>query len=180
MEYAREHFPDAIVVKENYGSTVPFVTANKLDYIVFEQDVVTFSIWANDGELWGENYLSSKGIQYIKREIIEKFLKPRNINAKYSVHFDGPDPIDSIENYIGCIDIYINDSSYCSSDTPIDAGWFYDFYIYLQKKSNLKNYRVFIQLDVNGKRQYKLNFTQDSEFENANKFYAAFQCKELN
>ncbi len=112
MEYAEEHFPNAKIVEERYDSTIPFLTSNRFDQIVFEQDGVRFAIWANDGELWGENYLGSKAIQYIEREIIEKYLNSKGISALYDCSMPYGVPTGELKNYQVCIEYRVADDLY--------------------------------------------------------------------
>lgn len=174
MEYAREHFPDSIVVKENYGSTVPFATANKLDYILFEKDGVQFSIWANDGIILGENYLSAKGSQYIKREIIEKFLKPRNIKATCSIYFDGAKPVGSISDYNDRIRIHIAPEYVFGKNDPRELGWLYDFYLYLYEHSELNNILLYVVYPIDKYTSYSATINVSGSLKNESDFYNSF------
>lgn len=175
MEYAEEHFPEAKIVEEHYNSAIPFQTSNKFDYIVFDQDGVQFSILANDGRLLHDNYLTSKASQYIKREIIEPFIISRNITAKYEVHFSGKAPVGSVVEYEEGIRVHLSVKSDYQKDTPEKSGWLYDFYIYFQSESNLKDYQVSIQYRVNDDLYYMLRFQEDSTFASSEEFYNAFQ-----
>lgn len=175
LEYAKEHYPNAKIIEEKYESNKFNWSANPLDQIVFEQDGVQFAIWANDGEFGGDNFLSAKASQYIKREIIEPFIIPRNITAKYGVYFSGKAPEGPVVEYDEGIRIHLNVISDYQKDTPEKSGWLYDFYIYFQSESNLKDYQVSIQYRVNDDSYYLLRFREDSTFASYEEFYNAFQ-----
>lgn len=175
MEYAEEHFPEARIVEEHYNSAIPFQTSNKFDYIVYDQDGVQFSILANDGRLLHDNYLTSKASQYIKREIIEPFIIPRNITASYEVYFSGKAPVGPVVEYDEGMRIHFNVKSDYQKDTPEKSGWLYDFFIYFQSESNLKDYQVIINYRTNNGVRYKLRFQEDSTFASSEEFYSAFQ-----
>ena len=175
LEYAKEHYPNAKIVKEIYKSNKLNWSANPLDQIVFEQDGVQFAIWANDGEFGGDNFLSAKASQYIKREIIEPFIIPRNITAKYGVYFSGKAPVGPVVEYDEGMRIHFNVKSDYQKDTPEKSGWLYDFFIYFQSESNLKDYQVIINYRTNNGVRYKLRFQEDSTFASSEEFYNAFQ-----
>ena len=175
MEYAEEHFPKAKIVEERYDSAIPFLTSNRLDQIVFEQDGVRFAIWANDGEFWGENYLGSKAIQYIEREIIEKYLNSKGITALYDCSMPYGVPTGEVTEFEGIIIVKIIPDYEVGKDMPCQVEWLYDFYEYWQSESNLKNYQVCIEYRVNDDLYYVLRFQEDSAFASAEEFYNAFR-----
>ncbi len=175
MEYAEEHFPKAKIVEERYDSAIPFLTSNRFDQIVFEQDGVRFAIWANDGEFWGENYLGSKAIQYIEREIIEKYLNSKGITALYDCSMPYGVPTGEVTEFEGIIIVKIIPDYEVGKDMPCQVEWLYDFYEYWQSESNLINYQVCIEYRVNDDLYYVLRFQEDSTFANSEEFYNAFR-----
>ena len=182
LEYAEKHFPEAKIIKQVYESSKLNFSANPHDYILFEQDGVGFSIWANDGMFLGENYLSAKGSQYIKREILLPFFDERHLDittcyVSTSGVFDG-----DISKFEGLANIIIIPQYEDGKNTPMDVAWLYDFYIYIKENSNLKKYRISIEYRIhnNVKTKYEIYFSDDSYFETREDFYAAFQYIESN
>ncbi len=177
MEYAEEHFPEAKIVEEHYNSAIPFQTSNKFDYIIFNQDGVQFSILANDGRLLHDNYLTSKASQYIKREIIEPFIMPRNITAEYDVYFMGEEPIGSPHEYEECI--YVNVFVKCDKGIiPEEIVWFYDFYLYWIEYANIKNYDVTLSCGSERELYFSRSFNEATLYQDKHSFYQTFKYYE--
>lgn len=178
LDYAKEHYPNAKIVQEVYQSTGLNFTSNPHDYIVFEQNGVTFSIWANDGVFSGENYLDSKAIQYIENEIIRPFWEDKDLTANYSIYLPGEAPTGNIAEYTDCI--FITIFIECTGDIqpPETFDWFYDFYLYLINDSNIQNYDIDINYGTRRKLYYSINFTENTNFEDRDAFYSFFETAE--
>ena len=175
LEYAKKHYPNAIIVEEKYESNKLNWSANPLDQIIFEQDGVRFAIWANDGEVWGNNFLSAKATQYIENEIILPFWLSRGIDANYSFFIPGEKPVGHVTDYEDVIHIFVSVAYQKDMDCPKDLGWLYDFYTYFRSESNLKNYQVKIDYQISNEVRYLLRFQEDSTFASSEEFYNAFQ-----
>ena len=67
-------------------------------------------------------------------------------------------------------------------NSPEEVYWLYDFYVYWRNNSNLKNYYVNIEYRINNdvNKTHLICFKEDTLFENADEFYAAFQYIESN
>ncbi len=182
LDYAAKHFPDAKIVEQQYGSTMPFSTSNQLDSIIFEQDDVRFAIWANDGEFWGENYLYAKSSQFIEREIILPFLDLKGLKAKYNIYMPYGIPTEDITKYEEEILINLYPAYEPGKNSPEEVRWLYEFYVYWHNNSNLKNYLVDIEYRINNdtNKTHLIRFKEDTLFENAEEFYAAFRYIENN
>ena len=175
MEYVKANYPQAEIVEEVYESSIPFLTANKHDYIRFEQDGVNFSVWANDGIVKGDNFLKSRASQYIGTEIVEKYLNSKGITAIYDCYIYDGVPTEDITKFKGAIIIKIIPDYEIGKNTPDQVEWFYDFYEYWQSESNLNNYQVCIEYRVTDDLYYVLRFQEDSTFASSEEFYNAFQ-----
>ena len=179
LDYAKEHYPNAKIVQEVYQSTGLNFTSNPHDYIVFEQNGVTFSIWANDGEFWGENFKTSSICQLITTELIDKFFVPRGLNVHSSFSFMGEELVEDISQYKGRILVDIILEYEKGRNTPASLDWIYDFYVFWQNESFLKSYIVCLEYRINNdvSNKYEMTFTEETSFENAEEFYAAFKEK---
>lgn len=176
LDYAKEHYPNAKVVQEVYQSTGLNFTSNPHDYIVFEQNGVTFSIWANDGVFWGENFLSSKSVQYVEQEIIDAFLAPRKINANYSVYFTGDNfPVTSVSEYKDGIRIHIAPEYVFEKNNPRELGWLYDFYLYIYEHPELNNTSICFTYSINKNTSYFANVNASGSLISENDFYSTFR-----
>lgn len=123
----------------------------------------------------GENYLSAKGSQYIKREIIEKFLKTRNIKATYSVHFEGPDPIGTISEYNDRISIHIAPEIGLFENNPRDSEWLYEFYTYINGHSELNNSLLYIVYSTDKYTNYSATIISSNSLISEDEFYNSFK-----
>ncbi len=177
LDYAKEHYPNAKIVEEVYQSTGLNFTSNPHDYIVFEQNGVTFSIWANDGVFSGENFLSSKSVQYVEHKIIDPFLIPRNINANCSIYFAGEiPPVTSISEYKEGISIHIAPEYVSGKDEPKELGWLYDFYLYIHE--HLNNTSISFTYSINRNTCYSAEVNASGKIKSEDEFYAAFKMTE--
>ena len=182
LEYAEKHFPEAKIIKQVYESSKLNFSANPHDYILFEQDGVRFSIWANDGMFLGENFLYAKASQFIEREIILPFLNSKNHKAINDIYMPYGTPTEDITKYEEEIIVSLYPEYEPGKNSPEEVYWLYEFYVYWRSNSNLKNYRVNIEYRINNdtNKTYLIRFKEDTLFENADEFYAAFQYIESN
>lgn len=178
LEYAKEHYPNAIIVEEKYESNKLNWSANPFDYIVFEQEGVQFSILANDGRLLHDNYLTSKSYRYFETEVIENFLASRNITAKktYSITEEN-----TLAYYLDKTDTFFVIWQYeDGKDHPANIDWFYDLYVFWQENDNLRDIIIRLSYRINDRYCYTVEFDRDIIYSSKDDFYATFEYVELS
>ncbi|MBQ9948723.1 MAG: hypothetical protein IJO91_10085 [Oscillospiraceae bacterium] len=175
LEYAEQYFPDAIIVEQVYQSANFNITSDSHDYIIFEQDGVRFSIWANNGKFLGENFVKSRANQYIERELLLPYWKKNSLSATFNTYIPGSYPPEDLSEYEDAVFVNINQTYIEEKNTPDEIDWFYDFYLYWQTTATLQQYWVTICYTADNNTSYHILFNQDSIFQDANDFYAAFE-----
>ena len=173
LEYANEHYPDAKIVDKEFNSAKFFVWNNFLDCIVFEWDNVEFGITAEGGEILVDGYYGARAIAQFDKIIQDGFLKPRGITAYTDYRFI--DNYYEIYPYTGGLVVEL--TIFDQGSTPQEVGWLYDFYEYWKKKGDfLRLYGVEIAIVADKQRMCHINFLNDDDFSNEEKFYSAFKA----
>lgn len=172
LEYARNNYPEAKIIKEHYH-TMKFNPTNKpYDVIWFELDEIEFYIAARDGRVNydDDSYPQARVITQFDKIIKDGFLKPRNVIS--SIQYSFQDDYRKIYPYTGSLYIELR----AQGSTPSEVGWLFDFYKYWKKEGAfLKEYQVSILIyEDNVMRGYVI-IKNDSEFSNEDEFYSAFK-----
>lgn len=171
LEYAEQHYPNAVIVDQEFNSAHFFVWNNFKDCIVFKWEDVEFGITAESGDILIDGYYGARAIRQFDIIIQDKFLKPRGINAYTSYRFT--DGYKSIYPYNGRLSVKI--TIWDQGSYPWDIDWLYDFYKYWKNEGDfLKSYRVHIDIVENNETVYHINYGDDDEFPSEKAFYAAF------
>ena len=182
LKYAQENYPGAKITYQNYESNKITILGNvSIDSISLEWNDVAFSILAQNGKVIRDNYWS--GVSY--KAIDEKFLKPffesQDIKADLEIYataagvFLRDNPGSDITQFNGVgNDIIIRPKKIKGKETPQDLGWMYDFYCYWQENTTLPSYTVTLIYPPVLKGDYFIHFTEYSNFQSEEEFYAAF------
>lgn len=173
LEYAAEHYPNAEIVDQEFNSAHFFVWNNFRDCIVFNWDDVEFGITAKSGSILVDGYCGARAIAQFDRIIQDGFLKPRGIKANTDYSF-----VDNYEEsypYTGGLSVQI--AVFDQGSTPQEVGWLYNFYKYWKKEGEfLRLYAVEIDIIENKQRMCHINFLNDDDFPDEEKFYSAFKA----
>lgn len=173
LEYARNTYPGAKIIRECYPSTKFNPTNKPYDLIWFEFDGVDFYIAARNGKVDydDDNYPEARATAQFDKIIKDGFLKPRKINS--SVIYSFQDDYRKTYPYTGCLYIELR----ARGSTPQEVGWLYDFYKYWKTEGSfLKEYQVNILIyESDVKVRCAVVITNDSEFANKDEFYSAFE-----
>ncbi len=172
LEYAREHYPNAIVVEEKYNSAKLLIWNNIMDYIIFNYDGLEFGITAEQGKVIVDGYSGARAIAQFDKIIQDGFLKPRGITAYTSYMF--VDSYREIYPYTGGLDVQLTIRD--QGSTPQEFPWLYDFYKYWRKEGEfLSLYSVEIRVVVDKKLIWYTYFLNDEEFLSEDDFYSTFK-----
>ncbi len=173
LEYARNTYPEAKIIKEFYPSTKFNPTNKPYDLIWFEFDGVDFYIAARDGKVNydNDNYPEARTTAQFDKIIKDGFLKPRKINSSVIYNFED----DYRETYPYTGSLYIE--LHARGSSPQEVGWLYDFYKYWKTAGSfLKEYRVNILIyESDVKVRCAVVINNDSEFASEDEFYSAFE-----
>lgn len=173
LEYAKEHYPSAIVVEETYNSAKLLIWNNIMDCIIFDYDGLEFGITAEYGKIIVDGYCGARAIDQFDKIIQDGFLKPRGITA--NTHYGFVDNYYEIYPYTGGLDVTITILDQGSS--PREFPWFYDFYKYWRKEGEfLSLYSVEIRVVVDDELICYTYFLNDEEFLSESDFYSTFKA----
>lgn len=176
LEYAEEHYPNAIVVEETYNSAKLLIWNNLADTIVFNMNGIEFDIIAEAGEIITDEYPKARACAQFDKIIQDGFLKPRGITA--NTHYMFADSYRESYPYTGGLVVGITVVN--QGTTPQDVGWLYDFYKYWRSEGNfLTKYRVRIDIVKNDDVTYHSNYSDKEEFSDESDFYSAFKAGPL-
>lgn len=171
LEYAEQHYPNAVIVDQEFNSAHFFVWNNFKDCIVFKWEDVEFGITAESGDILIDGYYGARAIRQFDIIIQDNFLKPRGINAYTSYQF--VDDYYELYPYNGGLMVTL--TIFDQGSSPQEVGWLYDFYKYWKKEGEfLRLYSVDIDIIVDKQRMCHINYLNDDDFSDEKKFYAAF------
>ena len=184
LKYAREYYPGAKITYQNYESNKITILGNvSIDTIVFEWNDVIFSIHAQDGKVILDNYWNGVARKAINEKFLKPFFEPKNIKVDDDIY--APDAGEFLRDNPGSditqfddtgteTYIVIRPKKLKGKETPQDLGWMYDFYCYWQENTTLPSYTVTLIYPPVLKGDYFIHFTEYSNFQSEEEFYAAF------
>ena len=169
MEYARDNFPDAVVVGEEF----PY------EEIIFELDGVRFKIIKFDSDYFFDNFAYERMRKIVREELLDDFFKPRGIECSPRIYFsDGnPEKDDDLTTFKGEINLEFTLDHVEGMPTPHYLGWLYDFYLYWDRVCPSENYTLEITYYADPKKEAKYNFhifSKGMDTYSMEEFYAAF------
>lgn len=172
LEYAKEHYPNAEIVGQEFNSARFFVWNNLLDRIVFTVDNFEFTVTAEGGSVVWDGYPKARACAQFDKIIQDGFFKVQGIQE--NAHYSFKDNYKEIYPYTGSLSIYIQVND--QGSTAREVGWLYDFYGFWKVEGTfLKDYRVDIDIYEDKKEKSHITFYTDSEFANEGEFYSAFK-----
>ena len=183
LEYAEEYYPDAKILEQHYPSTIPRFTTAPFDYIIFELDGVKFSLQAQFGNYVDDYYWDGVADKAIDEKFLKPFFEPQSIKADFEIYApdlreffrENPDSeITQFDETGTRTYIVIRPKKINGKETPQDLGWMYDFYCYWQENTTLPSYTVTLIYPPVLKGDYFIHFTEYSNFQSEEEFYAAF------
>lgn len=174
FEYINANRPDAKFVQAYYRTTKIVNLGNPgHDQFVFEQNGIRFPVFAEHGRVANDFYWKAFAEHQLYNTYIKPFVEPRNITVEFNYttsdlqDFFENNPGSNISQYEGGVGFQIYDDE-CTD--PRSLGWLYDFYCYCKESIPFTRYTVtMICLGSS------LTFSNESEFENKDKFYNSFR-----
>lgn len=188
IRYQREHYPGAKTVRRNFPllGNPGLVGSPVESSMTFDYDGVEFVIAAQDGELTRDYFPFARAELQIEN-VIDEFMRTRGIENEDSTKvdvkfnllhiksmlypFDGT-PTEDLSKYDHRVDVEITVKG--EYDSPNDAGWLYDCYLYWAAECVLPDYSLTFKVVSNGERVYNASFYGDSEITSEKKFFSEF------
>ena len=187
LKYTQENYPGAKITYQNYEFNKITILGNvSIDSISLEWNDVAFSILAQNGKVIRDNYWSGVSYKAIDEKFLKPFFEPQSIKADFEIYApdlreffrENPDSeITQFDETGTRTYIVIRPKKINGKETPQDLGWMYDFYCYWQENTTLPSYEVTLiypPYPMTKKGAYFIHFTEYSDFQSEEEFYAAF------
>lgn len=170
--YAKEHYPNAVLIEKHYNSIkdFQFMGIPKTDVFIYELDGLRFTISACKGECDSGN--DGYETALIKKRICEKYLI--DFFATQGIHYN---PDITLLYPSGEISISLDFQLEFEEDkpTPRDFGWFYEFYLYWKEVCPTEDFSIRFCYRINRNSNYNLYCYSSSKFADEDDFYNRFE-----
>ncbi len=175
MNYVDEKYPGAKVIGYDFESTELFHTSLGQDSIEFEYNGVEFSVYGMYGKIHGDTYSRSKAEKYIDEKYIMPYLNQKDISVKYYQYIHGDITNNDLSTYKGSYTLRIVLNEMPEYFRTGEADWLYEFYLYWKEICIIPSYTVSFRYFPDNGGSNILNFTENSDFNSPEEFYAAFR-----
>lgn len=184
LRYARENYPGAKIIDQNY-QTLEFVPGRSaIDSITFKWNDVEFAICTERGQYIQDNYWLGAASKTVYETFLAPFFIGKDVKFDYEIIasdvavFLRENPNSDITNFDGGeTQIIIRPEFMKEKSRPEDLGWMYDFYCYCNENTILRSYKITLIYPTSDKGSYYIHFTQDSNFGSDFDFYSAFKSE---
>lgn len=181
IDYAKEHYPGAKIVDQDYETAQFVIGRTSIDRITFKWNDVEFNISTERGKYIQDNYWFGVAGKAVYETFLDPYFKDKEIKFDHEIiasdiaAFLEEDPKSDITNFDGeKTRIIIYPKYIKGKNTPQSLGWLYDFYCYCKENILLRSYRVTVIYHLPGKSDWYIHFEQDSDFNSEEDFYMSF------
>lgn len=182
LEYARDNYPGAKIVKEYYPTMEFNPTGNPYDAILFEFNGIKFYIRGRNGKVNYNN--DGYGFALLANEIRERYLNTffswRGLSYDPNINFFNydnywPQRDAELNTFPGFIRLDFIFEYESDKQFPRDFDWLYDFYCYWKEVCPTDGFSLRFCYRINKNTFCQLNCDSKSEFANEDDFYSSFE-----